>query len=178
MRINLLALVFLVACDHHDTQLSDTPDGSQDAVCGGFAAGRCAATEYCDYANNQCGIADQTGTCKPRPEACPLIAGRPVCGCDGNAHASECAAYADGVDLNARGTCAAPSGWFECGYLQCNVMTQYCVHEPHTSPSETYTCAVLPACGSSPPTCACLASEPCGNTCSGVGTTGLTLTCP
>jgi hypothetical protein len=167
-------------------------DGSSDgpppsASCGGITREACAANEYCDYADNSCGIADAPGTCKRRPDACPLIGptprdsatrivGRPVCACDGKVHSSDCIAYSDGFDLNAHG-CAVPSGSFACGYAVCDLPTQYCRHEVKP-PADLYTCLALPVgCAAGAPACDCLKSEQCGSSCSGDARVGLTLTC-
>src|SRR5262245_10402230 len=59
----------------------------QPKTCGGFAGLSCAANEYCAYETYQaCGAGDQLGTCKPRPQTCPLGCPAPefqTCGCDG-----------------------------------------------------------------------------------------------
>ena len=185
MRITLLSLVFLAACG--SSNRSGTPDApvAGDAAgdgqptgtaCGGPARAQCKALEYCDYADNGCGIGDQTGTCKRRPDACPLaIIASPTCACDARIYNSECEAAASGFDLNAHGTCDVAPGRFTCGYLQCEIATQYCRREPHLSSEETFTCAPLSCTGT--PSCACLAKERCGNACMGDSTVGLTLTC-
>jgi hypothetical protein len=172
MRMIILVLVLgvVVACDPHRPR----PDAG--AFCGGFAGTPCAATEFCDYDDNSCGLADQTGICRPRPEVCTLIFD-PVCACDGLVYPNECTANSEGSDLNAQGTCEVPTGMFTCGFKQCDLQTQYCLHEPRRSGPDTFTCAALPACPSTPATCACLASERCGNACSGNGSVGLRLTC-
>jgi hypothetical protein len=93
-------------------------------------------------------------------------------------YTSECVAYREGTDLNARGTCNVAAGKFTCGYLQCNLDTQYCLREFHASGADTYSCNDLPTCADPTKSCACLAHERCGNTCTGDASTGLTLTCP
>jgi len=183
MRTIFLGLVFLVACGSSHTNPDGhvsgdgTSDGASGAVCGGLAHVACGATEYCDYADNGCGIGDKTGICKPRPQTCPLIAGHPICACDGNVYVGECPTYMNGVDLDAHGTCAVPKGSFACGYTQCDLLTQYCLREPQAAAADRYSCVALPAACASP-TCACLANERCGNACTGSATVGLTLTCP
>lgn len=179
MRITLLALGFLMACGGDNTTKPDAAtDGPPDpALCGGIAGTACGATEYCDFANNQCGIGDQTGICVPRPQVCTRIFA-PVCACDGRIYGNECDAHAQGLDLNARGTCAPAPGSFVCGYVQCDLQTQYCVREPQEAAPDVFRCAALPACAGRSPSCAALVDEPCGNACTGDATTGLTLTCP
>jgi hypothetical protein len=195
MRTTLLALCLLVACGSSDrtptppnepdaatTPVPDAPappiDGAEVRTCGGFASAQCAANEYCDYAENTCGVADGAGTCKPRPAACPaIVAEHEVCGCDGKVHPSECASQVSGTDLNANGTCDKVAGKFACGYLLCDVRNEYCRAEPHARTAETYTCMTLPVCQNTP-SCTCLAGERCGTTCAGDDKLGLTLTCP
>lgn len=200
MRTSLPGLVFIAgacaACGSSDrTNPSPDPDADvpgdgamtdapSDAptppppgtLCGGFAGAKCAANEYCDYADNRCGIADGPGSCKRRPDACPALVGRPVCGCDGKVHSSDCISYSDGFDLNANG-CTVPAGSFVCGYAVCSLATQYCRHDTKP-PGDTYICVTLPlGCPTDAPTCECLRSEPCGVSCAGDASVGLTLTC-
>lgn len=77
---------------------------NEGETCGTIAGIHCAADEYCDYANNQCGIADGAGTCKPRPEVCTDIY-QPTCACDGKVYSNECDAASHGVDVSANGSC-------------------------------------------------------------------------
>ena len=77
---------------------------NEGGTCGGLAGIQCAADEYCDFPNNECGVADGTGTCKPRPEACPDIFS-PTCACDGKVYSSACDAAVHGIDVSANGGC-------------------------------------------------------------------------
>jgi hypothetical protein len=183
MRLLWLGFVFLAACGGGGRGGLDGGDGGGDdggtgGVCGGLAGGRCSATEYCDFADNGCGVGDQTGTCKRRPAACPkVVLGAPTCGCDGRVYAGDCPTYSAGTDLNAHGTCDLAAGRFACGYTQCDLATQYCQRQPQPGAAETFVCVALPACTGAP-SCTCLKAQPCGNTCTGDATVGLTLTCP
>ena len=117
----LLSVVLFVACSNDSSPTP--PDAQNDAmpgntVCGGFSPMPCAATEYCDYSSNSCGVSDDTGICKPRPQFCPAVADPPVCGCNGMVYSSDCAAYLDGTDINTRSSCSvvtAPSARHEHG---------------------------------------------------------------
>lgn len=74
-------------------------------VCGGFAGVQCSDTQWCDFpSQSQCGLADQFGTCRPRPAVCTQHF-MPVCGCDGKTHSNSCMAAAAGVDVAYVGNC-------------------------------------------------------------------------
>jgi hypothetical protein len=196
MRTYLTSLLFLVAaaCSSNSAKTAN-PDGGggptdggpgpgSGVACGGLAGAHCEATEFCDYTANTCGAADGAGSCKTRPTVCPLdetpaIAGQAYCGCDGKVYAGECAANLAGTDINANGGCLVEPNRFACGFLQCDLTSQYCVHNPQAaSPDQAYACVALPqACGN-PATCGCLSAVQCGDHCAGDGKAGLTLTCP
>lgn len=181
MKTLLASLVVLAACGSSD-KASTAPDGGGTAdgavggACGGFAGGKCAADEYCDYANNTCGVADGGGNCVKRPISCPAVVGTPVCGCDGQIHSGACEMYMSGVDLNANASCTVPKNDFKCGYAVCDLANQYCLHDPKSA-TDPYKCVALPqACGGTS-TCGCLANQTCGNACTGDTASGVTLTC-
>jgi hypothetical protein len=193
MRLPLLGLVFLLACGGSSHGASDAGDGApadgssgSGGVCGGRGQMSCSATEYCDYADNGCGVGDLTGTCKPRPDVCPVnatgaappaIVATPTCACDGKIYSNDCDAFRAGFDVNAHGTCNVPAGEFACGTTQCTLATQYCRRQPHTKGSDTFSCVALPAGCSDNQGCSCLQAQPCGNLCAGTSAAGMTLTC-
>lgn len=191
MRIPIVGLIFLVACGGDgrggaDAATGDasggdaTTDSPGPSVTCGQA--RCPTTEYCDYTANHCGaVVGEAASCLDRPAACPLNAGAaivaddPACGCDGRLYSNSCFAAIDGVDLDASGHCDLAAGAFRCGYTQCRLANQYCVHEQEPGGDDVYRCQPLPSTCTG---CACLADQPCGDACSGDTAAGLTLTCP
>jgi hypothetical protein len=180
MRLASIVLI-LAACTEHGSGGGSPPgtDGGSGRSCGGFNPQPCAADEFCDFPRNSCGAADEPGTCVKRPTACPDFV-QPTCGCDGQVHGNECEAEAAGTDANANGSCPVAAGKFACGFLQCNLQTEYCQHgfsDVGTEP-DSFVCKIVPSCPSQFPSCSCLTGEPCGSMCSGSGATGLTLTCP
>lgn len=66
----------------------------------------CGNGEYC--AMDGCPDGSRTGTCTPRPDACPAVED-PVCGCDGTTYGNFCAAGASGVNVASTGACG-PGG--------------------------------------------------------------------
>lgn len=138
----------------------------------------CSQSEYCDYPDNLCGEGAE-GTCKPKPTGCDFNYA-PVCTCDGTVAPNDCAGYTAGNDIAANAKCAPPDNTFACGNVFCETGFQYCqraVSDVGGEP-DSYSCKPVPeSCGKTP-TCACLASEPCGQWCEVAALAELTLTCP
>lgn len=178
---SLLLCVVLVACSSSSKPgPGDQPDAAGPAIDGAVGkacrdGAACGAGEYCDFADNMCG-AGAMGACVKKPDACPAVIGKPVCGCDKKVHSGECVTYVDGTDLDAVGGCTKQPGTFACGYFLCNLGTDYCRIEPHANGATGYACVALQCTGT--PSCSCLERERCGDACTGDDKTGLTLTCP
>lgn len=196
MRSFFACAVFLAACgglaacgdDAPRAANPDAPGGPGDGgptgnTCGGLAGGNCAANEYCDYSQNRCGAADQSGTCKAKPTACPvniqniLPANTAYCGCNGQVYSGVCELNLAGTDLNANASCTPPKGRFACGFQLCDLATEYCVHDGKVAADQQYSCVTIPTTCGATPACACLSGERCGNACTGDAAAGLTLTC-
>jgi len=97
---SLFALGLLLALGSCTLDFSDDDDdgtGGSGRQCGGFTAQECPSDEYCDYVDDDCGIADGSGFCRDRPLLCPDLYS-PVRGADGEIYGNACEAHAAGVD--------------------------------------------------------------------------------
>jgi Kazal-type serine protease inhibitor domain len=169
-----------------DAERDDDAAPRESTLAGCHDNDACAADEYCAQASGLCGRGQSAGTCRRKPISCDDTHA-PVCGCDGNVYANECAARAARVDLSAMGRCRSVPDWASCGATYCNTLTSYCeiylsdVLEPPT----TYSCKPLPpACKPAqrtPRSCDCFpAGTPCLTFCGFIQTGGLAgfhLTC-
>lgn len=89
--------------------------GGEGAVCGGIAGLACARDLFCEFEAGVCSsIADGTGTCRRRPQACTDIY-QPVCGCDGTTYGNDCDRQAAGVSQLHAGACNRGGEGKVCG---------------------------------------------------------------
>lgn len=140
----------------------------------------CGTGEYCEFADDSCGVSGVAGSCQQRPEGCGTDE-RPVCGCDGQLHASLCQAAGSGQDVDFLGECELPNGGFPCGFSFCILGDEYCLEQG--GPMPTFECIALPpVC--QPPDCSCITTccgcanaSCCSDFCSNVDE-ALTYTCP
>ena len=80
------------------------------APCGGLAGLTCVEGSYCHFEQEQqCGAADQLGTCVELPQACIEVFA-PVCGCDDMTYDNSCFAAAAGVSVASEGACTGGGG--------------------------------------------------------------------
>jgi hypothetical protein len=83
----------------------DVVTPAADILCGTRGAPQCAEGRFCDFAaGSNCGADDRGGHCAPIPEVCTREYA-PVCGCDGQTHATACVAHSNGVAVAHDGPC-------------------------------------------------------------------------
>ena len=89
-----------------NADVAPAPVADTGKMCGGFAGIQCKnEKDYCAYEEGACKkTADASGTCKPKPEMCPMIEA-PVCGCDGKTYSNSCVAATHGVSVASKGAC-------------------------------------------------------------------------
>ena len=81
----------------------------------------CNDNEFCDFADDTCGVFGEMGTCAPQPEDCGSLFTQGFCGCDGSTTGNPCQMAATGQDIFKYGGCDNLSSGtsFLCGEIQC-----------------------------------------------------------
>ncbi len=85
-----------------ESESTTTTSEGETGPGGCMSAADCGPTEYCDFADDQCGDLG-SGTCMPRPTECGN--GFEVTGCDCNVYPGSCEAAMAGTDFKCIGIC-------------------------------------------------------------------------
>lgn len=153
-------------------------------VCSALPLIACPAGQICDDDTpNRCGAGAELGHCIVLPGVCGTDY-NPVCGCDGRTYSNDCTRQMARVQLDRAGACGGQggsAGGAGGGSGDCRSCTgaHYCQLTTSDSSDRAVIqmCLPLPAeCGSTP-SCACLASVPCGDVCSLSSLFGWSVTC-
>jgi hypothetical protein len=94
-------------CERRRAQVQLDHDGACDdgpATCGGFVGAVCDRGEFCEFPEDTCRVADNSGVCVPVPQICTAIFD-PVCGCDGRTYGNDCERQRAQVQLAHEGQC-------------------------------------------------------------------------
>jgi hypothetical protein len=165
------ALVILAAGLTTSAGCDDTP---ATAVCSGPSD--CPSGQWCLYPDAECGKGSPAGTCTPVSEL--TCTASEVCGCDGKIYSSVCTAAQIGVDTTDATSCTAPAGAVACGGTYCDGATQLCSDQQTLAGGvcqRTIGCVPLPSACAASPTCACLAENGFGGTCTGDAASGFSV---
>jgi len=127
----------------------------------------CPTGQICDLdAPGRCGGGSILfGHCIVTPQTCAPV-DNPVCGCDGQTYANDCARQMAQAQLSYAGACRDAGASTNCGgSINCDATQTYCLATNPGyagNPPWTYACQTIPANCAANPTCACICPGPYG----------------
>jgi len=101
-------------------------------ACDGLSGQSCLDGEFCDHGtSSSCDTLDDSGVCRPIPEACDAIYA-PVCGCNGASYLSSCHATLNGLQIAKPSLCDAGTACNDSLNIGCPD-DQYCFYPPEAN---------------------------------------------
>ncbi len=127
-KLVLVSALFAFACTPPSPEVSferRTGPAAQ-TFCNDAGGLHCGKDQYCHFEKDGfCGMADNLGVCKQRPEMC-IDVFEPVCGCDGKTYFDPCEAHMAGTSVDHEGNCKVEGEETACNEdVEC-LKTEFC----------------------------------------------------